>query len=638
MRFKLIRSGAFALIRAMAIFLLVLSLIGLSIGAPDGIAARSLAARPTVSAVAIADTMSGSAQSAQQLQTATAIDVGTTALLSKENAALRVNNDVVGPFLNMSDQSKGLRVLQYKETIAKGAVVESAFAAPEKRASSKLVAQNPSWLFMVDEQPGAHFAHPVKLVLVDAATGQSQEMETDWWPKVNSIQLFDTEALRTDVAATTFYKKPVVEEKLSIDYKLLGDLGKIKPVTSCDVWAVLVCGYNDISDTFDDDTNGMYSVLKNLGVSDDHIFYVSPHSSHAGVDRPTSRGNVLWAINEVASRSDAKDKVLFLYSSHGNVNFVSCVPGSPDGGSITSDEMDSWLDAINCKEMTIIIEACHSGSFIGKYKDGTYTASENELTGDGETNRIVFTSASSDTSSYGDVDGASDPNPTDSGSESIYGYIMAFSIASADTDGNGRISFGEAYKYAWDNDVTRILGWNTPQMIEAGLKKANVYHQCLQYECYTNLASPVLTLTGTEDYTASGGQFTRYKLSVTNWNVYPSELFQVASDLPPCGLNANSARTWVDIYNEKGARLYGFCALGSPSDLQSLWFAVKKGDTPPNAVYIVMTDRRCNQVYKSNKVTITSGSAVMVPVQEKALVQQLQPLRVVEGLKYTAPS
>jgi len=100
------------------------------------------------------------------------------------------------------------------------------------------------------------------------------------------------------------------------------------------------------------------------------------------------------------------------------------------------------------------------------------------LTGDGETNRCIFTSASSNTSSFADVDYAGDPNPGDVGSETIYGYIEAFYTASADVNGDNEISFGEAFQYAWDNDITRINGSNTPQMTVTGLNGNNVYHYC----------------------------------------------------------------------------------------------------------------------------------------------------------------
>ncbi len=48
---------------------------------------------------------------------------------------------------------------------------------------------------------------------------------------------------------------------------------------------------------------------------------------------------------------------------------------------------------------------------------------------------------------------------------------------------------------------------------------------------------------------ANGKQWTRYKLAILNRSVYANELFALAPDLPPCGDNKNSARTWVDIYN-----------------------------------------------------------------------------------------
>jgi hypothetical protein len=199
------------------------------------------------------------------------------------------------------------------------------------------------------------------------------------------------------------------------------------------------------------------------------------------VDRPTTVANVQWAISQVAGKSKNTDKVLFFYSSHGGINLLSCAPDVDPVGHITAGDLAGWLNAITCKEMSIIVEACHSGSLIGKYRDGTYRASEDELTGAGISNRVVFTSASTDTSSYPDVEGPDDPNAaSDLGSESIYGFMMAYSVPSADTNHDGKISFGEAYQYAWNTDVTRIRGDNVPQLREAGLNKNNVYLQCLK--------------------------------------------------------------------------------------------------------------------------------------------------------------
>lgn len=114
------------------------------------------------------------------------------------------------------------------------------------------------------------------------------------------------------------------------------------------------------------------------------------------------------------------------------------------------------------------------------------------------------------------------------------------------------------------------------------------------------LPSPALTLWKTELYTANGKQWVRYSFDVTNKAQYPDALFAASPDLPPCGLNTKSARTWIDFYAADGKRLYGFCALGKAADLGSIWFSTAKGTPPPAQVYIEITDRLTHTKYKSN--------------------------------------
>ena len=126
-------------------------------------------------------------------------------------------------------------------------------------------------------------------------------------------------------------------------------------------------------------------------------------------------------------------------------------------------------------------------------------------------------------------------------------------------------------------------------------------------QCYPELPTPQLSITGTEDYTGSDGNaYTRYRMTVANRADFPDELFAPAPDLPPCGLNSNASRTWVDIYTGDDVRLYGFCALSDSDGLDGIWFAVPRGQPPPDCVYITLNDRRCDQTYKSNCVS-TSG-------------------------------
>ena len=117
----------------------------------------------------------------------------------------------------------------------------------------------------------------------------------------------------------------------------------------------------------------------------------------------------------------------------------------------------------------------------------------------------------------------------------------------------------------------------------------------------STLPNPILYLTSTEQYTANGTSFIRYRYDVLNKDAYPAAMFAAAPNLPPCGNNANSSRTWVDFYNGRtNARIYGFCALGSPQDLSQIWFALPEGTIPPSYVYIELSDRQTNTKYRSN--------------------------------------
>jgi hypothetical protein len=114
------------------------------------------------------------------------------------------------------------------------------------------------------------------------------------------------------------------------------------------------------------------------------------------------------------------------------------------------------------------------------------------------------------------------------------------------------------------------------------------------------LPNPVLYFVGQEFYSTGGKNWTRYKLAVDNYDAYPNTLFAASPQLPPCGKNTNASKTWVDIYDQTGKRLYGFCALGKAADLNQIWFAMESDIIPPSWVYIELTDRSTNTKYKSN--------------------------------------
>jgi hypothetical protein len=114
------------------------------------------------------------------------------------------------------------------------------------------------------------------------------------------------------------------------------------------------------------------------------------------------------------------------------------------------------------------------------------------------------------------------------------------------------------------------------------------------------LPNPALQLVTVERYTSGGGEWVRHSYQVLNRASYPSELFAAAPELPPCGLNKNASRTWIDVYSVDGKRLYGFCAISKPDELDHIWFSTELGVAPPPSIYIVITDRKTGAKYQSN--------------------------------------
>ena len=113
--------------------------------------------------------------------------------------------------------------------------------------------------------------------------------------------------------------------------------------------------------------------------------------------------------------------------------------------------------------------------------------------------------------------------------------------------------------------------------------------------------NPILYLTAIEPYTVNGQNFLRYNYDVLNKDQYPAAMFAPAPGLPPCGANANSSRSWVDFFHGRtNQRIYGFCALGNPSNLGRIWFALPEDQVPPSYIYIEINDRQTNTKYRSN--------------------------------------
>ena len=119
------------------------------------------------------------------------------------------------------------------------------------------------------------------------------------------------------------------------------------------------------------------------------------------------------------------------------------------------------------------------------------------------------------------------------------------------------------------------------------------------------IPNPVVYLTGVEPYEQGGKHFRRYRYDVFNKNQYPAEMFAAARGLPPCGSNTKSSRTWINLYDQAGRRLNGFCSFTRTSDLDGLWFTIEETVIPPSYIYVEFTDRKLKKKYKSNLADTT---------------------------------
>jgi hypothetical protein len=120
------------------------------------------------------------------------------------------------------------------------------------------------------------------------------------------------------------------------------------------------------------------------------------------------------------------------------------------------------------------------------------------------------------------------------------------------------------------------------------------------------IPNPVLSFLKQEHSAASGTAMIRYKFFVSNASSFPDELFAPAPNLAPCGKNKNASRTWVEVFDQSGRRLNGFCAIKSNSGLSDLWFALPDDVVPPSWVYIELLDRQTGNKYKSNLAETTN--------------------------------
>jgi hypothetical protein len=175
---------------------------------------------------------------------------------------------------------------------------------------------------------------------------------------------------------------------------------------------VIVGGHNssnDVQTNINYMTNRAYNVFRMAGFGAEDIQYLSPTPQDPDGDgvsdviSTTTAGNVHLAMLWAASRIGA-DAPFYLYlMDHGNIEKY-CADGCANG-AITSGDLHDWLNELEAttgnQKVTVIIEACHSGSFVDKYPTDPITSTIS--TGNG---RVVIVSTGRTNNAYASAQGA----------------------------------------------------------------------------------------------------------------------------------------------------------------------------------------------------------------------------------------
>jgi parallel beta-helix repeat protein len=170
-----------------------------------------------------------------------------------------------------------------------------------------------------------------------------------------------------------------IDSENSDDYPLIDEFEDYRVVPQ----GIVTIGYSIIiAGRRDDDlahsainlsANNAYKILLKRGFTREHIFYLNPRIEQGAnddgaldVDRISSVTNISYAINTWAQGNVSVNTPLFIYMVGHGRNDTYIVNGAKD--TLTASDLDNYLDQLTdttgCHDITLVYDACRSGSFI----------------------------------------------------------------------------------------------------------------------------------------------------------------------------------------------------------------------------------------------------------------------------------
>lgn len=330
--------------------------------------------------------------------------------------------------------------------------VVSSAAPPEVEVVREPVDEE-SFFFFLDDEPSARFGHPMRYAIV-SCSGDIRILSALWWPQIElaGVGTRVLSALGEGILAsfpfTLVQDGPVVsnpidqkptapspeqpapqnpcQEEPPKKYALVLDAGdKDKGGISVKLkWPLLDIEFDDIADNMAADADGMERVLEKKS------YDVDRYSNYWGNRKESATKAKLQAmIGVYAQKLRPCDELFIFISAHGWNDGFSLYDSSGNGGHewITfRHELGQWLTRLpNGVKVTVMIDSCRSGGAIRHLRGA---------------NRTIITSTDAKTETP-DGQGWTDSFTDD--------FLEAFDdVDGADRDGDGEVSWREAYEYA----------------------------------------------------------------------------------------------------------------------------------------------------------------------------------------------
>jgi len=194
-----------------------------------------------------------------------------------------------------------------------------------------------TWLLFVDEEPGAPFAHPTKIVLISQATAKYRVYDSQYYPIVNGVSYWSTMEERMNESYIAYPEDPDLDvelvESTTYEYRYyydsMGAPGSGVPTGTsvpfdddlcCEgvekkKFGLVIQGYDE--PMFKSDTVNAYNMLKGRGYSNADINYLTADAGDALSDGQTTLANVAAALANIGTNADCCDEVFIYISSHG---------------------------------------------------------------------------------------------------------------------------------------------------------------------------------------------------------------------------------------------------------------------------------------------------------------------------------